>query len=44
MSSWVKKKIDKGDSWEMIRAKEPMLDEEEFEAFKVSIKSDEAKK
>ena len=47
LSSWksrVKKKIDKGDSWEMIKAKEPMLDEEEFETFKLSIQSDEAKK
>ena len=27
---WVKKKIEKGLSWEKIKAKEPMLDEEEI--------------
>jgi len=47
LSSWksrVKKKIDKGDNWEKISAKEPMLDQEEFESFKLSLNSEEAKK
>jgi len=47
LSSWkcrVKKKIDKGQSWEEIRVKEPMLDQEEFEAFKLSLETEEAKK
>ena len=46
LSSWksrVKKKIDKGLSWEEIHAKEPMLDEEEFETFKASLETEEAK-
>ena len=45
LSSWkfrVKKKINKGESWEEISAKEPMLDKEEFESFKLSLKSEEA--
>ena len=39
LSSWkhrVKGKIEKGLSWEEIKAKEPMLDQEEFEEFKLS--------
>ena len=46
LSSWksrVKKQIEKGDSWEKISSKESMLDKEEFEAFKLSLKSEEAK-
>ena len=39
----MKKKIDKGLSWEEIHAKEPMLDEEEFETFKASLETEEAK-
>ena len=45
LSSWktrVKRKIERGQSWAEISAKEKMLDEEEFETFKQSIKSDEA--
>ena len=47
LSSWkfrVKRKIEKGLSWEEIKAKEPMLDQEEFEKYKLSLKTDEAKK
>ena len=46
LSSWkfrVKKKIDKGLSWEKIKAKEPMLDKEEFDQFKSFLDSEEAK-
>ena len=41
---WVKKKIEKGLSWEEIKAKEPMLNQEEFEEFKLAFKTEEAKK
>ena len=41
---WVKKKIQKGDSWEKISAKEPTLDEDEFNIFSEYVKSKEAKK
>ena len=47
LSSWkhrVKRKIEKGLSWEEIKAKEPMLDQEEFEEFKLSLRTEEAKK
>ena len=38
----MKEKIEKGLSWEEIKAKEPMLDQEEFEEFKLSLKTDGA--
>ena len=47
LSSWifqVKKKIRKGLSWEEIKAKEPMLDQEEIKEFKLSLQTDEALK
>ena len=37
------KKINKGESWEKIKAKEPMLDKEEFDQFKSFLDSEEAK-
>ena len=40
----MKKKIQKGDSWEKISAKEPTLDEDEFNIFSEYVKSEEAKK
>ena len=46
LSSWktrVKGKIDKGESWETISLKEPMIDEEEFNTFKAGLVSDEDK-
>ena len=45
LSSWkfrVKKKINKGDSWEKISSKEPTLDEDEFKIFSEYVKSEEA--
>ena len=47
LSSWktrVKSKIEKGDSWEEISKKDPHITEEEFEEFKLSLKSEEAEK
>ena len=47
LSSWksrVKSKIESGESWEKISSKEPHLDKEDFDAFKSSLSSDEAKK
>ena len=46
LSSWrfrVKKKIDKGDSWEKISKKEPHLSKEDFDALKESFNTKEAK-
>src|SRR3954468_7844447 len=46
LSSWktrVKGKIEKGQSWETISPKEPMIDEEEFNTFKAGLVFDEAK-
>ena len=46
LSSWksrVKSKIDKGDSWEEISKKDPHITEEEFQEFKLTLKSEEAK-
>ena len=46
LSSWksrVKTKIGKGQSWETISLKEPMIDEEEFNTFKAGLASEEAK-
>ena len=40
----MKKKIQKGDSWEKISAKEPTLGEDEFNIFKEYVKTEEAKK
>ena len=40
----MKKKIQKGDSWEKISAKEPTLNKEEFNIFKEYVKTEEAKK
>jgi hypothetical protein len=43
LCSWrtqVKKKIDKGDSWEKISKGEPMLDEAEFKILKAEMASD----
>ena len=45
LSSWktqVKGKIEKGQSWETISLKEPKIEEEEFNTFKVGLVSDEA--
>ena len=39
----MKRKIEKGLSWEEIKAKEPMLDQEEFEEFKLYLSTKEAK-
>ena len=36
--------IEKGLTWKEIKAKEPMLDQEEFEEFKLFLKTEEAKK
>ena len=47
LSSWrsrVKKKIEKGESWEKISVKEPTLDEDEFKIFSEYVKYEEAKK
>jgi len=45
LSSWrsrVKKKIEKGQSWEEIRVKEPFIEKEDFDIFKASLLSPEA--
>ena len=45
LSSWktrVKNSIDKGESWEVISKKNPMLDEEEFRIFKADIATADA--
>jgi hypothetical protein len=47
LSSWktqLKNKIKKGKSWEQICSKDPSLSREDFEAFKSSLETDEAKK
>ena len=46
LSSWKFriKKINKGQSWEEISAKDPTLDKEEFDIFKESLKTEEATK
>ncbi|KAM0827572.1 hypothetical protein ACQ4PT_068114 [Festuca glaucescens] len=47
LSSWrnrVKRKIDHGESWEKISSKEPSLSKEDFDAFKPSLETEEAKK
>jgi aspartate ammonia-lyase len=47
LSSWktqLKDKIKKGKSWEQISHKDPSLSREDFEAFKSSLETDEAKK
>lgn len=47
LSSWktrLKDKIKKGKSWEQISRKDPSLSREDFEAFKSSLETDEAKK
>jgi hypothetical protein len=47
LSSWktpLKNKIKKGKSWEQISSKDPSLSREDFEAFKSSLETNEAKK
>ena len=47
LSSWisqVKKNIDKGESWEQIKSKEPTLQKEDFDDFKASLDTEEAQK
>ena len=47
MSSWkcrVRRKIEKGETWEEIKTKDPMLDKEDFDAFKLSLSTEESKK